>query len=699
LTAPLGAGVEIHMQSKRYQVLERIGGNGRASVYRATQGGLGREVCIRWYPRSADGDSGDARLRGVLRSLSGSSHDHVVRLWGIEDSEQGLAVAFAWVEGELLSECRLPLSEEQVLRIGRALCEAVVHLHRHARLHPVLLPDRIKLAANGLPVVLDPGLDSGALTAEDRQDFGGFLAPELAAGRAASSASDVYSVGALMAWLSGGSDRMRQGLRAVVSRCLRAEPSLRYGDAGELLQALRSRSRSRSKRSVTALTAAALVGVAGSWVALSGGDEASAATAYSNLGPKAAMLVSGWDNDEASTAGRRVPVEAPAREAPAREAPEGPAPTVVPRRPIAGGATPSPDWAIRLDGMSGHAISSTVPTLTSESTWEAWIKVDSSIRWDDGGPLFFQCGHHGQGIVRFDSGRSKISAFGGLGPSSESSILADEWQHVAVVIGPEDSPSHRMFLDGRLVGEGPIGRFDPCQLRQRSLVLGAIDCCCRSFVVLDDFLRVSIDEVRISRGRRYSTDFSPERRFEVEYGTVALWHFDEGNGTVVRDSSGNGHHLALVGGCNWIVRHARGRRAASTKLDTDVRCGVDPPSLHTAVANWPLVGGRLAVLATPAAMHHAIGFAADWPSAGVVLSSLVDVPGIGCAGGVLPVRQLLQLRGQRTVAGGIGIRFKLPVQPALLALPFCLQAWSVDAGAAEAGLSTSARLVFEPGAF
>lgn len=56
-----------------------------------------------------------------------------------------------------------------------------------------------------------------------------------------------------------------------------------------------------------------------------------------------------------------------------------------------------------------------------------------------------------------------------------------------------------------------------------------------------------LDEVRISKTARYSSDFTPASRFEADKATVALYHFDEGKGNEIIDSSGNQHHGTLLG--------------------------------------------------------------------------------------------------------------------------------------------------------
>src|SRR5690606_27647769 len=60
-----------------------------------------------------------------------------------------------------------------------------------------------------------------------------------------------------------------------------------------------------------------------------------------------------------------------------------------------------------------------------------------------------------------------------------------------------------------------------------------------------------IDEVRISKSARYTTDFEPKNRLELDGDTLALYHFDEGSGDILRDSSSN-HHDGKIVGAKWV---------------------------------------------------------------------------------------------------------------------------------------------------
>jgi len=66
-----------------------------------------------------------------------------------------------------------------------------------------------------------------------------------------------------------------------------------------------------------------------------------------------------------------------------------------------------------------------------------------------------------------------------------------------------------------------------------------------------DFFQGTFHQIRVSKRARYDRDFTPSRRFEPDADTLILYHFDEGEGTVLTDSSGNGHHGQIVG-AKWV---------------------------------------------------------------------------------------------------------------------------------------------------
>jgi len=103
------------------------------------------------------------------------------------------------------------------------------------------------------------------------------------------------------------------------------------------------------------------------------------------------------------------------------------------------------------------------------------------------------------------------------------------------------------------------------------------------------YFKGSIDEVRFSNIARYTNDFTPKNHFETDKNTLALYHFDEGTGEVLKDSSGNGHDGKIIG-AKWV------------KVDDKLQGSMVP--LAVAKNKVPSAG-------TPAKSHSALRFQND----------------------------------------------------------------------------------------
>ena len=79
-----------------------------------------------------------------------------------------------------------------------------------------------------------------------------------------------------------------------------------------------------------------------------------------------------------------------------------------------------------------------------------------------------------------------------------------------------------------------------------------------------------IDQVRVSNAIRYTTDFVIPKRLKTDDSTLALFHFDEGQGATLRDASGNDHH-GTIKGAEWVDDTAIRRHAALGLAEFGVR--------------------------------------------------------------------------------------------------------------------------------
>jgi WD40 repeat protein/serine/threonine protein kinase len=120
----------------------------------------------------------------------------------------------------------------------------------------------------------------------------------------------------------------------------------------------------------------------------------------------------------------------------------------------------------------------------------------------------------------------------------------NELIHVAGVYEPNSEV--RFYVNGQLQEKTPAkGAYEPSPV---PFTLGANPGYNDSFS--DHFLGC-MQEVRVSKLARYDNNFTPAKRFEPDKDTLALYHFDEGQGDVLKDSSGNNRHGKIVG-AKWV---------------------------------------------------------------------------------------------------------------------------------------------------
>ena len=130
-----------------------------------------------------------------------------------------------------------------------------------------------------------------------------------------------------------------------------------------------------------------------------------------------------------------------------------------------------------------------------------------------------------------------------------------DWFHLAAVVEPDgaNSGTKRVFYDGVEVASCDYAIKSPANAGP--FVIGS------TLVGIDDYanpLRANIDEVRVSRTARYTTDFEPSIYHFPDEDTSALWHFNDGEGLSVEDASKHGTDLDVVfpNGIRWDLNSA-----------------------------------------------------------------------------------------------------------------------------------------------
>ena len=115
----------------------------------------------------------------------------------------------------------------------------------------------------------------------------------------------------------------------------------------------------------------------------------------------------------------------------------------------------------------------------------------------------------------------------------------NQWHHYAMQF---DGTNYLVWMDGNLIfSTNLVGQIIPTT---NPIYMGCQNSGYRPFLGY-------IAEVRVSNIPRYYTAFVPQTRFATDSNTVALYHFDEGQGTAVADSSGNGNNGTVQGTGAW----------------------------------------------------------------------------------------------------------------------------------------------------
>lgn len=196
----------------RYQIEEIIAQGGMGAIYRAVDESLGVHVAIKenLYP-SEESSRQFRREATILANLRHPNLPRVTDHFVIPDQGQYLVMDF--IDGEDLRK-RLdregPLSEEEVIKIGVALCEALTHLHNRPTpiIHRDIKPGNIKITRFGHIFLVDFGLakfsQAGVSTTMGAQALTPGYAPPEQYGQGTEPRSDIYSLGAtLYAALTG----------------------------------------------------------------------------------------------------------------------------------------------------------------------------------------------------------------------------------------------------------------------------------------------------------------------------------------------------------------------------------------------------------------------------------------------------------------------------------------------------------------
>ena len=250
------------------EILAVLGEGSFGTVYRAHDPRLRRDVALKIYKTRELSEQRATALFSEGRLLARVRHPNVIFVHGVETQDGEVGLWLDLVDGRTLAdEVRTggPLGFREAALVGQDVCRALAAVHQEGLLHRDVKPQNVMRERGGRIVLMDFGLGHDLRASDPKSmDVGGtplYMAPEVFAGRDASVATDIYSVGVLLFHLVTGShpvfadsrDRLAQSHREgrrrllrdmradlpdafveVVDRACSADPAQRYATAGAM---------------------------------------------------------------------------------------------------------------------------------------------------------------------------------------------------------------------------------------------------------------------------------------------------------------------------------------------------------------------------------------------------------------------------------------------------------------------------------
>jgi serine/threonine protein kinase len=261
-----------------YRLIRLLGQGGMGSVYLGTRqdGEIQQTVAIKLLNAGEHRPAWRDRFlkeRQLLASLNHPSIVHVLDAGRTADGQPYLVMEY--VEGVALDVYAAAIDLRESLLLFLRICEGVSHAHRRLVIHRDLKPSNILVDASGQPKLLDFGLarlldETGDATQTvERMLTPNYASPEQLRGVSQTTATDVYSLGAILYKILTGrsphesdtrvsqiagviagdraiaapsrlNPKLSSDLDYIVRRALRTEPEDRYASVDAFADDIRS---------------------------------------------------------------------------------------------------------------------------------------------------------------------------------------------------------------------------------------------------------------------------------------------------------------------------------------------------------------------------------------------------------------------------------------------------------------------------
>ncbi|MFF3865940.1 protein kinase [Micromonospora sp. NPDC001898] len=271
----LSSGVVL---SGRYRLDDRVATGGMGDVWRATDQILGRQVAVKvLLPALVSDPDFIARFRTEARIMAALRHPGIVQVYDcgeddLPDGGRADYLVMEFVEGQPLSrriEAAGQLDVAETMSIVAQAAQALHAAHLGGIVHRDVKPSNLLVQEDGTVVLVDFGVARStnvtSITSADAVPGTAlYMAPEQAAGRPVSGATDIYALGAVAyCCLTGGPpftgdnplqvavrhlddeppelpQEIPASVRQLVGRALAKDPAARFATGAAMAEAARA---------------------------------------------------------------------------------------------------------------------------------------------------------------------------------------------------------------------------------------------------------------------------------------------------------------------------------------------------------------------------------------------------------------------------------------------------------------------------
>ncbi|MEA3350522.1 MAG: protein kinase [Chloroflexota bacterium] len=189
-----------------YQLVERLGQGGMATVYKAYEPNLDRYVAIKVLPQFFARDPNFMqRFRREAKAVAQLKHPNIMPIYNYGEEGEITYIVMQHVEGGTLKQARGQVYEpEEAVRLAIPIVRALAYAHRRGIVHRDIKPSNVLLGEDDWPMLADFGL---AKMAEASQKLTGtgvgigtpmYMSPEQGHGTDVDQRTDIYSMGIML---------------------------------------------------------------------------------------------------------------------------------------------------------------------------------------------------------------------------------------------------------------------------------------------------------------------------------------------------------------------------------------------------------------------------------------------------------------------------------------------------------------------